>query len=108
MQSEMISIVNFSENPSGRYRSDGPNSGERYREEVLLPALKKGAAVTVDLNGALGFGSSFLEEAFGGLVRSGLRLSELRGKLKIRSAVSVYETRIWRYIQEEAERQGVA
>lgn len=107
MQTKMISILNFSENPSGRYTTDGPNSGERFRNEVLVPALKTGMGITVSLDGALGFGSSFLEEAFGGLVRLGYRASELRDKLKILSKVGIYEKRVWRYIEDEAGRQGL-
>lgn len=59
----------FSREPAGRFRTDGPHSGERFRDDVLVPALKKNAQITVDLDGTEGYGSSFLEEAFGGLVR---------------------------------------
>lgn len=66
----MIRIAfEFSPVPAGRYPSDGPYSGERFREEFLWPILAQGASVQVDLDGTEGFGSSFLEEAFGGLVR---------------------------------------
>lgn len=61
----------FSPVPAGRYRSDGAHSGEVFREEHLRPALTKAEIVKVVLDGAEGYGSSFLEEAFGGLVRSG-------------------------------------
>jgi hypothetical protein len=106
MQTQMISIRNnFSENPSGRYVTDGPNSGERFRDEWLLPALRNGVVVTVNLDGALGYGSSFLEEAFGGLVRAGFKYADLRAKLEIQSKLTVYKNRVWRYIQEESQRQ---
>jgi hypothetical protein len=102
----MISVRNnFSENPSGRYLTDGPNSGQRFRDEWLLPALKANEKVTVDLDGALGYGSSFLEEAFGGLVRAGFKYAELRRKLEIESKLAVYKSRVWRYIQEESLRK---
>ena len=65
-----ISIArDFSSSPSGRFPEDGPFSGERFRDEFLLPALKANDSVEVILDGVSGFGSSFLEEAFGGLVR---------------------------------------
>lgn len=68
-----ISVArDFSRFPAGRYYSDGPFSGERFRMEVLLPALKEAETVVVDLDGVSGYGSSFLEEAFGGLVREKL------------------------------------
>lgn len=61
----------FSRWPAGRYRSDGPYSGEVFRDDILVPALDKAEVVEVELDGARGYGSSFLEEAFGGLVRLG-------------------------------------
>lgn len=66
----------FSRFPAGRFRADGPWSGERFRDEVLAPALKGGTRVIVELDDTLGYGSSFLEEAFGGLVRTGVISSE--------------------------------
>lgn len=57
----------FSKFPSGRYRADGDFSGERLREEFLLPALKSNDIVEIELDGVNGYASSFLEEAFGGL-----------------------------------------
>lgn len=52
-------------------RSDGPYSGERFRDEFLVPSLRAGRSVRINFDGARGYGSSFLEEAFGGLVRNG-------------------------------------
>jgi len=100
----MISILkNFSENPAGRYVTDGPNSGQRFRDELLTPALRTHDEVVVNLDGALGFGSSFLEEAFGGLVREcGFAATELTRKLRIVSNQSIYEKRVWRYINAAA------
>ena len=60
----------FSDVPAGRYKMDGPHSGERFRDDILIPALRTGEKVEVILDGAEGYGSSFLEEAFGGLVRN--------------------------------------
>lgn len=59
----------FSRVPAGRYAADGPYSGELFRTKLLIPALERGEVVEVRLDGARGYGSSFLEEAFGGLVR---------------------------------------
>ena len=61
----------FSPAPAGRFRRDGPDSGERFREDYLKPALAKSEFVSVRIDGTAGYGSSFLDEAFGGLVRSG-------------------------------------
>jgi hypothetical protein len=66
----------FSPYPGGRFRADGDFSGEEFREQVLLPALRdalnKGSRVEVLLDGVAGYASSFLEEAFGGTVRAGV------------------------------------
>jgi hypothetical protein len=103
---QMISVIEqFSENPAGRYVTDGPNSGERFRDEVLAPALNSSDKVKVNLDGVLGYGSSFLEEAFGGLVRLGFTFSDLKNKLEIISSLKTYEQRVWRYIEEESLRK---
>ena len=69
-----ISIAkDFSKFPAGRFREDGKSSGEEFREDILTPILSDPDIdrVMVSFDGVAGFGSSFLEEAFGGLVRSG-------------------------------------
>jgi hypothetical protein len=70
--SKVVSVArDFSKYPAGRYVTDGPASGEAFRERFLLPAMSSGDALTIELDGTRGYGSSFLEEAFGGLVRKG-------------------------------------
>ncbi|CBJ37918.1 conserved protein of unknown function [Ralstonia solanacearum CMR15] len=102
----MISIArDYTDTPAGRNRTDGPFSGERFRDEILAPALRHGE-VEVDLDGVLGFGSSFLEEAFGGLIRLGFPLTQLRRDLRIHSSLDVYKERIWRYIESESRRRA--
>lgn len=63
----------YSKTPGGRTTKDGPFSGEDFRESILLPsfmeAKKRGEPLYVDLDGGYGYGTSFLEEAFGGLAR---------------------------------------
>ena len=61
--------TDFSRFPTGRYLSDGTYSGEGFMREKLIPALQNGGKVQIILDGTMGYGSSFLEEAFGGLVR---------------------------------------
>jgi len=65
----------FSRYPAGRLAKDGPHSGEAFREQWLRPPLARGEEVKIELDDALGYGSSFLEEAFGGLVRGAHKLS---------------------------------
>jgi STAS-like domain of unknown function (DUF4325) len=95
-----ISIANdFSRVPAGRYKADGPFSGERFREELLLPMLRKGGRLEVELDGVEGYGSSFLEEAFGGLIRSGgYTAGELHERLSIRTEDQAWFQEVWSYI----------
>jgi len=73
MKVDYISVVkDFSPTPRGRNENHGPNNGLRFRQKVLLPRLLSGGEdclLVVDLSGTNRYGSSFLEEAFGGLVR---------------------------------------
>ncbi|MBK6998727.1 MAG: STAS-like domain-containing protein [Rhodoferax sp.] len=96
----------FSRSPAGRYLTDGPYSGQAFRENLLLPALRQSELVEVQLDGALGFGSSFLEEAFGGLVReAGLSAEILHEKIRISTKLKTYEQRIWSYV-DQAKSKG--
>lgn len=71
-------VEEFTNIPGGRTREDGPFSGQEFFEEYLLPrfieSMKKNEKLTIEMDGGYGYGSSFLEEAFGNLVR------ELYGK----------------------------
>lgn len=72
----MLNIAReFSAFPAGRYENDGPHSGARFLREVLMPklseAILESRKLVVDLDGLKVCGSSFLESAFGGVVRSG-------------------------------------
>ena len=58
----------FTKTPGGRYRADGKWSGQEFREDKIDPLLAAGHDVIIDLDGPEGFTTSFLEEAFGGLV----------------------------------------
>jgi hypothetical protein len=84
MTAQYLSIAkDFSRFPSGRFRSDGPHSGEAFREDFLVPRLKDSAGLLVNLDGVAGLPSSFLEEAFGGLVRlHHFSPAELEGSLR--------------------------
>lgn len=73
----------FTGRPFGRYRTDGNRSGEVFREDLLVPALRQYDHVTVNLGGTNFYGSSFLEEVFGGLVREHFSKAELDQKLTL-------------------------
>ncbi len=62
----------FSITPGARYVKDGPHSGELFREQFLEKLFEDpndNSEITVILDGTAGYGTSFLEEAFGGLAR---------------------------------------
>lgn len=63
----------FSETPGARYKCEGDNSGEEFRESMLIPryrdARRLNEKLLVDLDGSYGYPTSFLDEAFGGLAR---------------------------------------
>jgi hypothetical protein len=62
----------FSRTPGGRRKASGKASGEEFRETLLLPHFVdpgNDEKVTVIMDGTAGYGTSFLEEAFGGLAR---------------------------------------
>ena len=68
----------FTPKPYGRYvADDAERSAEVFRRNFLIPAFEKKKPFVVDLSGSNRYGSSFLEEAFGGLVRDGVHESDL-------------------------------
>ena len=70
---QLIVAKEFSVTPGVRYPDEGPFSGQEFRKKFLLPKLKKaidaGVNLLIDFDGSAGYGSSFLEESFGGLIR---------------------------------------
>lgn len=71
---ELKIATDFSKTPGARYKEEGDFSGEEFREEVLFlkynEAKRKGCKLIVNLDGTAGLGTSFLEESFGGLIRT--------------------------------------
>lgn len=103
MSGKEINVArDFTPFPFGRYLADDPErSGEAFRERHLVPALKAGGTVEVNLDGIEGgIGSSFLEEVFGGLVRKGhFAAAELEGRLRVTCRDKRYADRAWNYIR---------
>lgn len=98
----------YSAYPAGRDDADGPFNGEKFRRDFLLPryklAVERGVDLVVSLEGVKSFGSSFLEEAFGGLVRKeNVQKGDLKKRLKIligRPGNARYQSAIDRYINQ--------
>lgn len=98
---KVINVVDdFNRRPSGRYPKDGLANGQDFRNIFLIPALNEHKFVTVNLTGYNRYGPSFLDEAFGGLVRDGgFSFEELNKRLIIthehlRTAVNLAWNRI--------------
>ncbi|MFL9994324.1 STAS-like domain-containing protein [Paraburkholderia sediminicola] len=103
MMSQIVLAKQFSRYPAGRYLGDGPFSGELFRNRFLSPALRQKEHISIDLDGARGYGSSFLEEAFGGLVREGYSAQEIRDHVDLISSDISLLAEIWEYISDAEE-----
>jgi hypothetical protein len=114
MTDHIISIANdFTRYPGVRYRKDGSFSGQEFRENVLTPALEDArsdnSVVVVILDGVAGYGSSFLEEAFGGLIRDNFTGDFLSSHLRIEANTPRFQhhrLRAQSYIVDAAKRSG--
>jgi hypothetical protein len=74
MDNIKISIAkDFSKTPGPRHIIEGKFSGEKFRKEIMEALFQKaidhGVKIEINLDGTAGYGTSFLEEVFGGLAR---------------------------------------
>jgi hypothetical protein len=77
LNKEIMNIAkDFSPYPGPRNEDEGDYSGASFRKNMLVPALQKAISnnhvLVVILDGTAGYGTFFLEEAFGGLIRTGI------------------------------------
>lgn len=67
-----FSIIDYSQSPGPRYCNQGDDSGEDFYHKKLnslfAEAFREGVKLCITLDGADGYASSFLDEAFGNLV----------------------------------------
>lgn len=67
-----IAVTDFSVSPGPRYCNQGEDSGELFYHKILNPsftqAINEDKILEIILDGADGYASSFLDEAFGNLV----------------------------------------
>jgi len=91
----------FSSTPIGRYRGiDGPYCGQVFREDYLVPSLNKHEVTLVDFASGRDGGSSFLEEAFGGLIHTeGFSAETLKQKLVVTGNDPSVSAQVWEYIR---------
>jgi len=75
MDNIILFVKSFSITPGSRYKEEGKkaHSGEEFREVFLEPQFEKAEKANVKLiiniDGTIGYGTSWLEEVFGGLSR---------------------------------------
>lgn len=86
--SRVINVAtDFTAAPGGRFAKHGPFSGEEFRRTILQPAIEMAirddAIVEVRLDGAAGYAGSFLEEAFGGLIRAGFSKKDVLAHIRV-------------------------
>ena len=94
----------FSETPGGRTIQEGDFSGELFREELLLPlyeaAIQKKEKLEIYFDGAYGYPPSFLDEAFGGLVKK-LKIRNIMDNILINSSEDLtIDRRIRKYVSD--------
>jgi len=93
----------FSDTPGARFITDGPKSGQEFREKFLEPFFTlehNDTILHIYLDGTKGYAPSFLEESFGGLVR---KFGKIRVKEKIRlfaTEMEYFREKCYKYIDE--------
>lgn len=81
----------FNPSPAGRYITDGKFSGERFRNEFLVPNLKKYNKVIINLDGLDGIGPSFWDEAFAGLIiKENYSIEQILEKIEFKCCDDIY------------------
>jgi hypothetical protein len=96
----LIKLADYTKFPSVRYKADGPSSGEQFRDDHIVPALNLHYQIIIDLNGVPGYPTSWIEEAFGGLVRvNKFKVNDLRARLLLDITDRLQEAEIWLHIE---------
>lgn len=99
-QTRVVDVgTDFTRFPAGRTLSDGPWCGEAFRTKYLVPGLDKNEHIIVKLDSALGYGSSFLEEAFGGLIRAGYAKDQVLQLVELDTSDETLRAEITGYIK---------
>ena len=97
----------FTKLPGVRYKHLGKYSGEEFRQKFLIEPLKQGKTVIVELDGVRGYGSSFLEEAFGGTVRElDLDIIDAQNRIKIVTTIESWRLDAEEYIRTAKTRKN--
>ncbi|MEG1225836.1 MAG: STAS-like domain-containing protein [Hafnia sp.] len=109
MKNNILKIADKFPYPGSRYKRLGPQSGEEFKD-YLYKSLERAYGkefnknlefiILIDLDGTQGYGSSFLEEGFGGLIRAGVPYKLVKSlKIKTEEEPELYEE-IQEYIDD--------
>lgn len=100
--------LEYSPSPGGRTAEDGKYPADKFRDTFLVPIIAKypNEQIVLDLDGGEGYGTSFLEETFGGLVRLGYSKEQIYHTFEIKSALKSDLRLIEQYIADETVRQN--
>lgn len=109
--SDLVIASDYSLYPAGRFDKDGPDNGTRFRTKLLVPRLRLATPddkLRVILDGCRSFGSSFLEEAFGGLITdegyTAQQLAQIMEIVAERPVYLPYKRMIGKYLVEATTR----
>ncbi|GAB4158447.1 MAG: hypothetical protein Fur003_2240 [Candidatus Dojkabacteria bacterium] len=89
MQSKIYIKISqdFSRFPGARYRSDGPNSGQEFYEDIFKSkfqeAIDQNLVLHLDMDGTSGYASSFISEVFTRLTKDFKDKDFIQKKLEI-------------------------
>jgi hypothetical protein len=87
-----------------RYEELGDASGEEFRERCLLPwlaSLKDGERAAVDFAGTVVYSPSFLEESFGGAIRSDKKNKERLKNISFINMDPIWLEKLNKYAQKK-------
>lgn len=102
----------FSRTPSARTEEEGKHPGMKLRK-LLVPLLEEcirnNDKIEINLDGTAGYGTSFLEETFGGLIRNEkFKISDLKNILSFKTEDEPeLKDEIWDYIEDAHRNEKV-
>lgn len=101
-------VLEYTDLPGGRYIRQGSHSGEDFRENLLKSkyeyCLANNEKLIINFDGGYGYASSFLEEAFGGMVRQGYDAKDMIKRIVfVTEDEPELEKRCIKYIKEAQE-----
>ena len=111
---QIIVAKEFTRTPGVRTLQEGEGSGDLFLRTKLYPkfreAVQRGVKLIVNLDGTAGYATSFLEAAFGGLVRGDSEfgipstdIDEVVKTLEIQTSDKYLREEIMEYMEEASE-----